>query len=184
MTPEKNNINPWSLFDKEKLKKELADDIARKFWIDKNKAEVLIKKETLNNLDSLKEEFSKNNDSKENINNKELEKLFFTLKWALELIENSSKIEIKTLKEDVEKTLNIDDFKNKIEEYLPKELINKAKNPNNIHEHILWISLGTANSIIATADALYQIWKWIIKAPYDLYLVVTWRWEFKNFKDI
>jgi hypothetical protein len=53
------------------------------------------------------------------------------------LIENLSKIEIKLLKEDIEKSIKIDEFVNIIENILPKKLIEKAKNPKNIHEHIL-----------------------------------------------
>lgn len=182
MSIEKNNISAWIL-DKKKLLSELAEDIARKFWIDKNQAETLIKKDTLNSLKSLTEELTSKENNDKKLNEKELEKLFFTLRWALEVIENSSKIEIKTLKDDVEKSIDIENFKNKIEDYLPAELIKKAKNPQNLHEHILWFSLWSANSIIATVDALYQIGVWIIKAPYDLYLVITWKAEFKKIKD-
>jgi hypothetical protein len=57
------------------------------------------------------------------------------------LITNSSKIEIKTLKEDVEKSINIDEFKNSLENYLPPNLIEKAKNANKPHEHILGFAL-------------------------------------------
>jgi hypothetical protein len=183
MSIEKNNINPWA-FDKKKLLNELANDIANKFWIDKTKAEKLIKSETLASLDSLKVELNKEIDDEKQLNNKELEKLFFTLKWALDVIENSSKIEIKILKEDVEKTVNIEEFKNHIEDYLPAKLINKAKNPSNPHEHVLWLALWTANSIIATADILYKIWKWILLTPYHIYLIISWKWENNSFKNI
>jgi hypothetical protein len=66
-------------------------------------------------------------------------------------------MEIEVLKDDIEKSINIEEFKNHIEKYLPPKLINKAKNPKAPHEHILGLALGTANSIIATADILYQI---------------------------
>ena len=126
MSIEKNNISAWA-FDKKKLLNELANDIAREFWIDKEKAERLIKSETLVSLDSLKNELKQEENNKDNLNNKELEKLFFTLRWALDVIEKSSKIEIKILKEDVEKSINIEEFKNHIEDYLPAKLIDKAK---------------------------------------------------------
>ena len=50
MSIENNNVNPWA-FDKKKLLDELANDIANKFWIDKQKAEKLIKSETLSYID-------------------------------------------------------------------------------------------------------------------------------------
>jgi hypothetical protein len=55
----------------------------------------------------------------------------------LDIIENFSKVEIKTLKEDVEKSINIEEFKNHIEDYLPPKLLEKAKNPKNINDNIL-----------------------------------------------
>jgi hypothetical protein len=59
----------------------------------------------------------------------------------LEIIEQSSKLEIKTLKENIENIVSIEDFKKNIEKYLPGELINKAKDPQNIHEQILGCAL-------------------------------------------
>lgn len=183
MNVEKNNVNPWA-FDKKKLLDELANDIAREFWIDKNKTESLIKSETLVSLDSLKNELKQENNEANNLDNKELEKLFFTLKWALDVIENSSKIEIKILKEDIEKSINIEDFKNHIEDYLPADLIKKAKNPKNPHEHLLWLALWTTNSIVATADILYKIWKGILQSPYHFYLIISGKAKNDSFKNI
>ena len=183
MSIENNNVNPWT-FDKKKLLKELANDIASEFWIDKSKAEKLIKSETLASLDSLKNELKQEVNNETNLDNKELEKLFFTLKWALDVIEKSSKIEIKILKEDIEKTINIEEFKNHIEDFLPAELIKRAKNPWNPHEHILWLALWTANSLVATADILYKIWRGILQTPYHIYLIITWKAKSDSFKNI
>ena len=183
MNIEKNNINPWA-FDQKKLLDELAIDIANKFWIDKEKAKLLIQKDTLSWIENLKAELNKGNEKQNNINDKELEKLFFALKWALELIEKSSKLEIKVLKEDIEKSINIEDFKNHIEDYLPPQLINKAKNPQVLHEHILWFALWTTNSIITTAEILYKIWKWILQSPYHLYMILSWKAKTDSFKNI
>jgi hypothetical protein len=67
---------------------------------------------------------------------------------------------------------------------LPVKLVEKAKNPEKFHEHILWFTLWTANSIIAITDALYQIGVGIIKAPYHLYLVVSGKWEVDGIKEV
>ncbi len=182
------NENAWIYKEKESenkklLLKKLALDIAKKYEIKESEAENLIKSETLNNIWSLKSEIEKNEKLKL-LAKKDLEKLFFTLKWALELVENTSKLKIKILKDELEKTLNIDDFTNKLEEYLPKELINKAKNPKKVHEHILGIALGSANTIVSTTEVLFKIWAGIIKSFYDIYLIISWKWEIDNFKKI
>ncbi len=183
MNIDKNNNNLWKI-DNKKLLEELVLDIAKKYWIDKEDTKDLIKKETLTWIDSLKKEIQKKNYEGKKLNESELENLFFTLKWALEIIENSSKIEIKSLREDVEKYINIDDFKNRIEDFLPPNLVFKAKNAEKLHEHILWFALWSANSILTTVEYLYQIWKWIILAPYHLYMIISWKSETESFKDI
>ena len=180
MSIEQNKTNPW-VFDQKKLLDKLAIDIANKFWIEKEKTEKLIKKETLYWIDTLKKELYK---EEEKLNKKDLEKLFFILKWALEVIENASKLEIKSLKEDVEKSINIEDFKSNIKYYLPPKLISKAKNPKSPHEHVLWFALGTAESIFTTIDILYKIWKWLLQTPYHLYMIISWKAKSESFNDI
>ena len=183
-------IDAWILKEKEKINQkmmleQLALEISKKFNIQKKEVLSLIRNNTLEWLSDLKDEIKeKGSDNLNNLDNKDLERLFLILKWAQEIIEKSSKIEIKILKDDIEKTINIDEFKNQLENYLPKKLIDRAKDPKYIHEHILWFSLWTANSIISIIDALYQIWAWIIKIPYHMYLVISWKWEFKSWKDI
>lgn len=186
MTLEKNSINAWILNEK-KLLDELANDISNEYWIDKEQVKKLIKNKTLTTLDSLRSEINKEEsfDKKEKyLNNTNLEKLFFTLKWALEIIEHSSQIEIKSLRKDIEKSINIEDFKNKIEDFLPANLVKKAKNPWKFHEHILGFALWSTNSILTTVEYLYQIWKWILLAPYHLYMIVSWKATTDSFKDI
>jgi len=179
MNIEKNDINTKKL-NKKELLEQLAIDISSKFWIDNKKAESLVKKETLEWIDSLKAELTEQQDLSE----KEIENLFLTLKWALEIIEKSSKIEIKSLKEDIEKSINIDDFSNNIEAYLPPTLVIKAKNPTNPHEHLLGFALWTTNSIYTTVDILLKIWKGIIQTPYHLYMIISWKAETDSFRNI
>lgn len=178
----------WKYAEKEKLNKkqllqELALDIARRYGIDEQKTQELIQENTLLSLENLKVELKKQELFKD-IKQKELEKLFFTLKWALDIVEDISKLKIKVLKQDIETALNIDTFTNNIEDYLPKDLLIKAKNPSKVHEHILWIALGSANSIMKTAEALYLIGKWILKTPYDLYMIISGKGEMDSIKNI
>jgi hypothetical protein len=63
-------------------------------------------------------------------------------------------------------------------------LVEKAKDPKLLHEHILWFTLWTANSIISVLDTFYQIGTWIIKTPYHLYLIISGKWEIDGLKEI
>ena len=174
---EKNqtNINAWVLKEKENIENKLATEISIKYKIEKKEALRLIRWRTLESLDSLRDQIELwENRNLDKLSKKEIENLFLTLRWAQEVIENFSKFELIILKEEVENSISP---KNILETYLPNELVQKAKNPTQLHEHILWFSLWTANSIIAIVDALYQIWAWIIKTPYHLYLVVSWKAE-------
>lgn len=172
-------INAWILKDKEKkeLEEKLASEISKKYNIEKKEALKLIKSSTLESLDALKDEISKEKENNlDKLWEKELQELFLTLKWAQEVIENLSKLELVILKEKIEQSAYTP-TENILENYLPPKLLQKAQNPEKLHEHILGFALWSANSIIAIVDALYQIWAWIIKAPYDIYLVVSWKAE-------
>lgn len=184
MNIERKKINTWILNEK-RLLDELAIDIANRFWMDKQNAINLLKTNISKWLQELKNEIFKQDDEKlKNLPEKEIEKLFFTLKGALEVIEKISKNEIQILKEDIEKTIDIENFKNNIEDYLPPNLLKKAKDPKNIHEHILWFALWTTNSILKTVEILFKIWKWILQTPYHLYMIIAWKWETDSFKNV
>jgi len=188
MSIDKNNSNTWNL-DSKKLLDKLAINIANKFWMEKQKAIELLKTDTSNWLNILKKDIENQEDIElkelfKKLWDKKLEQLFFMLKWAQEIIEKSSKIEIKILKADIEKNSNIENFKNNIEDYLPPKLISIAKNPQKIHEHILGFALGTTNSIFKTVEIIYEIWKGIIKTPIDLYLILSWKAITDSFDDI
>jgi len=185
MSFEKNTNTPWPL-DTKKLLDNLRDNISDEFWIDKSSAEILIKSKSIDNLNSLKEELynSELGSKNEKLSDSKLEKLFFTISWAKELIEQSSRNELNAIKNEIEKTIIFQEYTQQLENILPSQIVNDAKNPKNLHHHILWVSLWISNSIIKTADILYQIWKGVLKTPYDLYLIISWKWEYNWFKNI
>lgn len=181
---EQNN-NSWK-FDTKKLLDELLNDISKEYWIDKSSAEKLIKSKSINSLKTLKKELEESSlpDNEKKLDNSKLEKLFFTISWAKEVIEKASRNKLNIIKEEIENVTNFEDFKNSLEDFLPADIIQLAKNPKNLHHQILWASLWVSNSLIKTVDILYQIWKWILKTPYDLYLIITWKGEYNWFKNI
>lgn len=154
---EKIEKNTWELL------KNLSEEISKKYWIEKQKAINLIKSKSIKSIEDLKKEFESQN-KKEKIL---FEELFLEL--------NNAKEKRQILQNEINWNL---------EKNLPENLLEKAKNPKNLHEHILWASLWIANSAIIFWKTLTNIWLWILKSPYDLYLVLKWKWEFENFKKI
>jgi hypothetical protein len=48
----------------------------------------------------------------------------------------------------------------------------------------LWLALGTTNSLIATADILYKIWKGILQTPYHIYMIIVWKAKSNSFHNL
>ena len=166
------------------LLNDLSQDIARDFWLKEKTIKELIEFKKDLSLDDLKSEISKSESiddyEKEKISNIDIEKmdkLVHTIKWAKEIIEKASNNELNVLKWELE-SWNIENFKNTFEEYLDPKLVKDAKEWGSFHKNLLWLALWSWNTIYTTVESLYKIWKWIIKAPLDLYLILSWKWEY------
>lgn len=171
-----SEINIDSLLDN------LSRDIWEKFWVEVNQIKELISFKQKKELADLKEELS-NILQNENFASSKIEELASEIIKARESIELASKSEREKLIWELN-IVSIEDFQNTLETNLPTSLLNSAKNPSKLHHHILWVSLWLSNSIITTVEKLVWIWKWIIKSPYDLYLIISWKWEYPWFKEI
>jgi len=173
--------------DKNKFKSELKIDIARDFNLNEKIITKLIDLKTEISLDLLKSEIDNlqkskilSNNEKESLKQlteEEKEKLFSVLRWYKELIENNSKNNLELLKNSIQNKTNIDKWD--FEKILPKNILTKLENPKSVWDEILWIAFWTANSIYTTTKFLYELWKNIIQAPYHIYLIVSWKAEYK-----
>ena len=175
--------------DNEVFNNEIIKDISNEFWLDKDRIKELIDIDTKEWLDALKAEISRKNEllsdvEWKKISPEDIEKLAYVIEWARKLLEKESAIEIKVLKNDIENINNVDLCNKNLEKYLPDNLLNKAKNPVLLHEHILGFALWTWWTIATTVEALWSIWKWIVKSPYDIYMIVSWKWECEKKKKI
>ena len=179
-------VNAWALKEKELLEK-LSLEISRDFSISEKLAKKLIF-ETHLNLDDLKQDIKEeNNNSKESIefDKEKLDKLLFALKWAKEFIEKASKQEIEELKTILEKKdIILSNDSEIIKKLFPEKLINKAKNPQNISDQIMWISLWITNSVVLISDVFYNLWKWIITSIPDFISILNWSWEIESIKKV
>ena len=184
----KNNLNAWILKQKEELEKKLAKEISSDFSISEKLAKKFIYETHLSLEDfkkQLQKEKIKNNELKEKLTKQKVEKLYFAILWAKKLIEDLSKKDLEKLKNILEKKeFVIWEVEEVLEKIFSKNLIGKAKNPNNISEHIMWASLWILNSTVVIWELLYSIWIWILKTPSDLYAVFTNTWEIDSLKKI
>ncbi len=179
-------INAWVLKEKELLEK-LSLEISRDFSISEKLAKKLIF-ETHLNLDNLRQDIKDENNNLDKdfeFDKDKLDKLLFVLKWAKEFIEKASKQEIEELKTILEKKdIILNNDSEIIKKLFSEKLINKAKNPQNISDQIIWISLWITNSVILISDVLYNFWKWIITSIPDLISILNWTWEIDSIKKV
>ena len=162
---------------------ELSLEISKKFWLESKKISLLIKEireNSVYSLENLKAELQKENKTLEL---QKIQELFSDLQKARNIFGKESKKEIINLKQDLKIDTN-NYFSNILESKLPRKLIKKAKNPEKPHEHLLWASLWIANSLITIWSWIINVWVWILKSPYDLYLLASWKWELENAKKI
>ncbi len=186
---EKLEINSWMLKEKELLEK-LSLEISKDFSLSEKLAKRLIYKTHLS-LEELKSEISLDeSENKEAIDNwldeDSLNRLILVLEGARKLIEEASKNEINELKEILEATQISATWNDSeiIKKILPEKILNKAKNPSNVSEHIMGMSLGILNTTIVITELLYDLGKGIIKTVPDLISILKWEAEIESFKRV
>ena len=189
---EKNNPSEkkesWYKVDTVKLLSELSEDISKDFWINEKTVKQLTELKTENGLDWLKSDIIKSGISEEqkDLLNKlwdnKLEKLFFTIKWTIDVISKASQNKLDVLK--IELNENFSPWKTWIEDRLPKNIVSRIKNPKNLWDNIIWAAIWTVNSLQKTVETLYNIWKGVVQAPYHIYLIMKWDAKIKDIKKV
>ncbi len=159
--------------DTKNLLEELAQKIAKEFWVDVSEVKNLIWSKTLSSLEDLK--FSV----------KDKENLLSVISGARDVIEKASRDEIDLLRWNIDKVA-YDPEKNI---YLSNKLISKrfmdrALNPKGLRDNLIWASVWLVNSAEQVVRVLYYIWTWVLKVPYHIYLIVTWRGKYEGFEKV
>ena len=166
-------------FDTKNLLEKLAKEIAKKYGLDVNQVKELIRGKTSSKLDSLK---SMVGSSGETIDIAEFKNV---IAGAKDVIEKASKDEIELLKGTIEKTKLSPGkdiyLSNRI---IPDSFIKRAQDPKNLWDNIIGAGIWILNSTEEIITTLYNIGAGIIKTPYHIYLVVSWKAEYDRFKNI
>lgn len=179
---EKNKEDFW--LEKEirressELLNNLATQIAKEFWIEISEAKNLISWEISWSLDSLKSSISQNPIDKL--------KLWEAILGAKSSIEDLSKKHREKLKQSLNQKDYIPEDHNYMssKKILSENIIIRARNPKSISDQIIWIGVGSIDSVESVIVYSYQLWKWILLSPYHLYLLLTWKAKYTWFKNV
>jgi len=179
--------NAWVLKEKELLEK-LSLEISRDFSISEKLAKKLIYKTHLSLKDLKSETYlegKENNVDNIILTEEDLNRLLSILDWARKIIENSSKTEIEQLKKLLGKNDILEEIDNDlIKKLFSKKIIEKAKNPKNISDHIMWLSLWITSSTIIIMELLYNFSLGIITSIPDLISILKWNGEVESIKKV
>ena len=179
---EKKSLNEKERFLKEKkilqesadLLNALAKKIATDFWLNIFEVKEYIKWNTLGNLKWLKDTFWNNIDTQDFKN---------ALQQARKTIEELSKKHREKLKESIfQDDASPDNFEYYITKRYFSQYRQRALYPEKFSDHIMGIWLGMVDTSEAIALFLYGLWKWFLLTPYHIYLVITWKAKFENWK--
>ncbi len=161
------------------LLENLASEISKEFWIDISRVKQLISSSTSGSLDSLKNSIK----SKNTINFSHLLKAIDNAKSQ---IESLSKSEIESLKDSLDTSSYNPDIHlySSSKKILPKTILNKAYDPKNIWDELIWAVIWLIDTTEAIILFTYWLGKWILLTPYHIYLMITGKWEYNWFKNI
>lgn len=65
-----------------------------------------------------------------------------------------------------------------VSKLLPQNLIERAENPQNFWDNVIWGLVWITETIAVTWKFVWETAFWILKSPYDLYQIATWKAEY------
>lgn len=179
-SPEYNKNTPNIQEHTKNLLGNLAQQISTEYGIDETQVREFINSKTGDELSTLKSLIN-HNTGKEI----DLSELKSSIDNARATIETSSKQEIQALKWALNTSpLTPRDEFFVTQKIIPHSFLQRAQNPKKISDNIIWGALWVLNSLEASGQFVYSLATGIVKTPYDLYLIASGKWEYKNTKSI
>lgn len=178
--------NKWSI-DNQEIKLSINDkieswentilnNIAKEFWLHKSNLEKLTTFKTSNWIKWLREEISTNNiENLKEVPDNKLEELLDWIKNYQQRIKEESINKLSSLKKDTNQLYKREE-NTYIFSKLSKELKDKyINNPISLSDNIIWWTIWIASTSEKIIKTTYEIWKWIIMSPIDIYNLATKR---------
>lgn len=167
--------NPQFLLEK------LAKEISKAYLVKIDVISELLKRDTALSLEDFKKEFEQNNAFKQEKwkESKSIEELYLAIKWAKETLRLSTQAHIDILKDELNRIQKWEDFSYITKKVFSENMYTRAENPQNMWDQIAWLCLWLINSWETLIRVLIDIAKGVILTPRDIYLIVSWKWEYK-----
>ncbi len=158
------------------LLQSLSLKISQEFGIDISEVKEFIKWNTLGNLEWLRDSVGKNINSTEFKN---------AILQARESVSKLSRKNRDVLKKMIEESDNSpENFRYHITDTYFSKYKERALDPKNFSDHILWVWLGILDTTEAVILFLYGLGKWILFTPYHLYLIISGKGQFDDWNKI
>lgn len=158
----------------------LAKEISKKYLVRLDTISKFLKNETKSSLENIKAELKKEEKkekAEETPSDTIIQEIYNAIEWAKEILKQSTQISIEQLKEQVWKGEKSDT--SYLKKLLPENIYKRVTNPENFIDEITWLCLWVAESGETLVRTLISIGKWILTTPRDLYLIISWKWEYK-----
>lgn len=155
-------------------------------WVYKEGIKKLLElKQKINNAEDLSNLQDEINKLSAHLSEEKKQEFSLAIKWAKEILKNSKEL-IEELNSDIKDDINIFnpkdwDFTTKL---FGQKLINRAKNPQNMSDELIWWGIGLFNSWEAVARVTVDLLIWIWKTIPDTYKILTWKAETDAFKNV
>lgn len=165
--------NPSALLDS------LANEISKKYLVRLDTISKFLKNETHTSLENIKAELEKEEKKekrKESPSDTIVQEIYNAIEWAKEVLKISTQINIEQLKEQVWKGEKSDT--SYLKKLFPENIYKRVTNPENFIDEITGLCLWVAESGETLIHILINIGKWVITTPRDLYLIMSWKWEY------
>ncbi|MDD4151634.1 MAG: hypothetical protein PHR68_03390 [Candidatus Gracilibacteria bacterium] len=176
----------------ETQKEKLTENLAQKLGISRETTDKLIKFDTENSIDRLKQELAKiksidKTKYDEDSELKEIKNIIKQIQFLQKEIKSESRTKIASLndslKEQLESYKIVSNFPLSSKIFSP-DFIKKAQNPENFSDNLAALTVGTIDSVYKLGKLPVDLLVGFVKSPIDGYKLITGKAETDSFKNV
>lgn len=165
----------------------LENQIATLYWVEWSRLPQLVKFLSEKWRESLKEELKKELSRWETLVNSQvnydaLADNFEELLRLKEKLKKETKSSIEWLNTELQRNTEISSWlanPTLASKIFSKETLKRCQNPQNIWDNLVWLWVWVIETWMIAWKTVWDICVWIVKAPYDLYQIATWKAKYE-----